>query len=68
MPTKPAPFPAIRVEPELHDAAAFIRRGLASRDEARHSGRYVSAAAVLRKLEAKLKKAQSANPRRTRRA
>ncbi|MDX8386489.1 MAG: YlcI/YnfO family protein [Gallionella sp.] len=37
----------------------FIARGLASRDAAKASGEYVSAQKVLKKLSAKLKKAQS---------
>ncbi|MDB5806252.1 MAG: prevent-host-death protein [Betaproteobacteria bacterium] len=85
---KTATFPAVRVEPELREAAEdilqegetlssfveqsirdnierrrvqgeFIRRGLASRDEARRTGKYISADTVLRGLDAKLKKARS---------
>lgn len=37
----------------------FITRGLASRDAARESGEYISAAKVLSKLSAKLKKARN---------
>ena len=62
MPKKPASFPALYLEPESYDAAAFIRRGLASRDEARRGGKYVPAAAVLRKIDAKLRKAKAAGP------
>lgn len=85
---KTASFPAVRVEPELREAAEdilhegeslssfveqsirdnierrrvqgeFIRRGLASRDEARRTGKYVSVDTVLSKLDTKLKNAQS---------
>ena len=85
---KTATMPALRVQPELRQAAEdilrpgetlsafvedslrrnvefrrtqqeFIKRGLASRDAAKESGEYVSAAKVLSKLSAKLKKAQS---------
>lgn len=38
--------------------ADFIARGLASRDQARASGVYVSSSAVLKKLEARLAKAR----------
>ena len=38
---------------------AFIARGLASRDEARSAGRYVTAAEVMRRLEDKLARAKS---------
>lgn len=83
---KTANFPAVRVEPELREAAEgvlrdgeslsgfveqsirenierrkvqqeFIARGLASRDAARRSGRYVTAKDVIAQLEAKLAKA-----------
>ena len=37
---------------------AFIARGLASRAKARRSGRYVPAAAVMRKLRGRLAKAK----------
>lgn len=37
---------------------AFIERGLAARDEARATGNYISAAAVLGKLERRLAKAR----------
>jgi predicted transcriptional regulator len=37
---------------------AFIARGLASRDAAKISGKYISAEKVLKKLSAILKKAQ----------
>ena len=84
---KTAAIPAVRVPPELRQAAeellaegetlsgfvedavrrnveyrraqaAFIERGLASRDAARASGRYVTAAAVLGKLDRRLKGAR----------
>ena len=77
---KTATLPAVRVNPELRQAAeeilqegetlssfveqsirenverrqfqqAFIARGLRSRDEARQTGRYVSADAVIGRLE-----------------
>ena len=80
---KTATMPALRVQPELRQAAeemlrpgetlsgfveeslrrnverrqaqlAFLARGLASRDEARKSGKYVPADAVLAKLAAKI--------------
>lgn len=38
--------------------AAFIARGLASRDEAQASGRYVSSANALKNLEGRLAKAK----------
>jgi predicted transcriptional regulator len=84
---KTAAIPAVRVPPELRQAAedvltdgetlsgfvqdavrrnveyrraqtAFVERGLASRDSARASGRYVKAATVLGKLERRLKNAR----------
>ena len=84
---KTAAIPAVRVPPELRQAAeellvdgetlsgfvedavrrnveyrraqaAFIARGLASRDAARTSGRYVTAATVLGKLDRLLKSAR----------
>ena len=83
---KTATMPALRVQPELRQAAeemlqpgetlsgfveeslrrnverrqaqqAFLARGLASRDAARKSGKYVSADAVLAKLAAKIESA-----------
>jgi predicted transcriptional regulator len=86
---KTATFPAIRVKPELRQAAeeilqegetlssfveqsirenierrqfqqAFITRGLRSRDEARQTGRYVSADAVIGRLEEMLASAKAA--------
>jgi predicted transcriptional regulator len=83
---KTAAIPAVRVPPELRQAAeellgegetlsgfvedvvrrnveyrqaqaAFIERGLASRDAARASGRYVKAATVLAKIKRRLAKA-----------
>jgi len=84
---KTAAIPAVRVPPELRQAAeellaegetlsafvedavrrnveyrqaqaAFIARGLASRDAARASGRYVKASAVLGKLKRRLTSAR----------
>jgi predicted transcriptional regulator len=84
---KTAAIPAVRVPPELRQAAeelladgetlsgfvedavrrnveyrraqvAFVERGLASRDAARASGRYVTAAAVRGKLDRRLKSAR----------
>ena len=84
---KTAAIPAVRVPPELRQAAeellvdgetlsgfvedavrrnveyrraqaAFISRGLISRDAARASGRYVTAATVLGKLGRRLKTAR----------
>ncbi len=84
---KTAAIPAVRVPPELRQAAeelladgetlsgfvedavrcnvayrraqaGFVARGLASRDAARASGRYVKAATVLGKLKRRLKGAQ----------
>ena len=86
---KTATFPAVRVNPELRQAAeeilqegetlssfveqsirenverrrfqqAFIARGLRSRDEARQTGRYVSADAVIGRLEKMLASAKAA--------
>ena len=84
---KTAAIPAVRVPPELRQAAeelladgetlsgfvedsvrrnveyrraqtAFVARGLASRDAASASGRYVKAGTVLGKLERRLKTAR----------
>jgi len=81
---KTAAIPAVRVPPELRQAAEellaegetlsgfvedavrrnveyrraqteFVARGLASRDAARASGRYITAATVLSKLDRRLK-------------
>ncbi len=41
--------------------AAFITRGLASRDHAKATGPYVSSGAVMKKLEARLAKAKKAS-------
>ena len=41
--------------------AAFITRGLASRDHAKATGLYVSSGAVMKKLEARLAKAKKAS-------
>jgi len=86
---KTATFPAVRVNPELRQAAeeilqegetlssfveqsirenverrqfqqAFIARGLRSRDEARQTGRYVSADAVIGRLEKMLASVKAA--------
>ena len=83
---KSATIPALRVQPELRQAAeemlqpgetlsgfveeslrrnverrlaqrAFLARGLASRDAAKKSGKYVTADAVLSKLAAKIESA-----------
>lgn len=46
---------AVRAQIALRQSQdAFIARGLASRDQAKASGRYVTSAAVLNKLEDKL--------------
>lgn len=46
---------AVRAQIALRQSnEAFIARGLAARDRAKASGRYVTAAAVLKKLEGKL--------------
>ena len=37
----------------------FLARGLASAKEAKHTGEYVSASSVLRKLEGRLRRAKS---------
>ena len=84
---KTAAIPAVRVPPELREAAeellragetlssfveesvrrnaefrrsqkAFIERGLVSAEAARKSGKYVSAAAMLTKLDRRLDKAR----------
>ena len=46
------------------DQADFVKRGLASLAAARRSGQYVTADAVVRKLEARLTKARAAKPRK----
>ncbi len=85
---KTAAIPAVRVPPELRQAAeellaegetlsgfvedavrrnveyrqaqtAFVARGLAARDAARASGRYVKAATVLGKIKRRLAKARN---------
>jgi predicted transcriptional regulator len=85
---KTAAIPAVRVPPELRQAAeellaegetlsgfvedavrrnveyrqaqaAFVARGLAARDAARASGRYVKAATVLGKLKRRLTRART---------
>jgi AraC-like DNA-binding protein len=45
---------------QRQEQAAFIARGLASRDRAKATGKYLSSAAVLKKLEARLAKAKKA--------
>jgi predicted transcriptional regulator len=51
---------ALRAQIELRQAQEeFIARGLASRDKAKASGRYVSSAAVLKRLQGRLAKAKS---------
>ena len=40
----------------------FIARGLAARDDARHSGRYVAADSVLEKLATRLTAAKAGRP------
>ncbi len=86
---KTAAIPAVRVSPELREAAervlqpgetlsgfveeavrrnvefrqaqkAFIERGLASAEAARQSGKYVSAATVIAKLNRRIDKARKA--------
>ncbi len=50
---------AVRAQVTLRRSQdAFIARGLASRDKAAAHGRYVTSAAVLKKLEGKLAKAK----------
>ena len=88
---KTATMPALRVHPELRQAAeemlrpgetlsgfvedalrrnvelrraqqSFIERGLASRQAARQSGKYVSASQALKKLSARLEKSAAKTP------
>ena len=90
---KTATRPALRVHPELRQAAeeilrpgetlsgfvedalrrnvelrrtqqSFIERGLASREAARQSGKYVSARQVLKKIGARLEKSAAKTPLR----
>lgn len=50
---------AVRAQVALRQSReAFIARGLAARDQAKASGRYVTAAAALKMLEARLAKAK----------
>lgn len=50
---------SVRAQIELRRSQeAFIARGLAARDHARATGRYVSSAAVLKGLESRLSKAK----------
>ncbi|MEP7154496.1 MAG: YlcI/YnfO family protein [Betaproteobacteria bacterium] len=94
---KTATMPALRVQPELRQAAeemlqpgetlsgfveeslrrnverrqaqqAFLARGLASRDAAKKSGKYVSADAVLAKLAAKIEHAGAVKVSKTSKA
>ena len=52
---KTATLPALRVDPELREAEGdFIARGLRSARKAREHDRYITAAAVVGKLEKKL--------------
>ena len=52
---------SVRAQIELRQTQeAFIARGLAARDSAGNSGRYVSSAAVLEGLESRLAKARKA--------
>jgi hypothetical protein len=46
---------------QRQEQAAFIARGLASRDQAKATGVYFSSGAVLKKLEARLAKAKKAS-------
>lgn len=48
------------------DQAEFVKRGIASLDAARHSGRYVTAASVVRKLEASRRKHAPSSSARSR--
>ncbi|MDP1651796.1 MAG: YlcI/YnfO family protein [Rhodocyclaceae bacterium] len=51
---------AIRTTIEHRQAEReFVARGLAARDNARHTGRYIDAATVVERLEALLDKAKS---------
>ena len=90
---KTATMPALRVHPELRQAAeeilqpgetlsgfveealrrnverrqaqqAFVARGLASRESAKQSGKYVAASAVLKKLAVRLEKAAKSPKRK----
>jgi predicted transcriptional regulator len=54
---------AVRAEiQQRQQQAAFIARGLASRDRAKAAGVYFSSAAVLKKLGTRLAKAKKASP------
>ena len=90
---KTATMPALRVHPELRQAAeeilrpgetlsgfvedalrrnvdlrraqqSFVERGLASREAAKQSGKYVSASQVLKKLSTRLEKSAAKTPLR----
>ena len=55
---------AVRSQVELRKAnEAFLARGLASRDHARQTGRYVDADVVLGKLQAQLETAKARRSR-----
>lgn len=54
---KNAAIPSLRVDPALRKT--FIERGLASREQARHSGEYYSAESVMQELDAMLAQAQA---------
>ena len=54
---------SVRAQIELRQTQdAFIARGLAARDDAGNTGRYVSPAAVLKGLESRLSKAKKKAP------
>lgn len=51
---------AVRTQVELRKhQAAFLARGLAARDEARRTGRYISADTMLGQLKSRLQAAQA---------
>lgn len=63
---KSVPPPSPHIDPQLEkgierrrNQQAFIKRGLRSRDEARRSGVYVNADAVIAHLEARLQQAKA---------
>jgi hypothetical protein len=51
----------LRAQIQLRQQQAFITRGLASRDQAKESGVYVSSGTVLKKLEARFARAKKAS-------
>jgi len=60
---------SVRRQVEFRTAQqAFIARGLASAEEARKSGKFVSAGEVLDKLERRLEQARKGKPKRNIRA